>query len=318
MSRFWTIFSIFIYLVSFLLFPVQDVEAYTKAPLPETTRVDSTDFPTLYLSTPQLEGDAIWLLQARLRELGYGLEPNGQYDQFTSEIVKLFQVANNLQVDGVVTRLVWEKVMFDQENEPCLADQAVNKKIWIEIDLDKHRLTVFENNQVIRSFPVGIGKSSTHSPLGVWKVVHKAVNWGNGFGTRWMGLNVPWGIYGIHGTNKPYSVGRSESHGCIRMLNKDVEALYPLIPMGTTVRIIENGQTFPKDFIGNKLTKQSSGKNVVYLQNRLKEKGIILAPADGKYGNMTVLAVKYYQVMNGLTPTGEADQETFRALGMIK
>jgi hypothetical protein len=208
--------------------------------------------------------------------------------------------------------------MNDPENEPCLADQVVNKKVWIEIDLDKHRLTVFENDQVIRTFPVGVGKNSTHSPLGEWKVVDKGVGWGNGFGTRWMGLNVPWGIYGIHGTNKPYSVGRSESHGCIRMLNRDVEALYPLIPMGTTVRIVEDGQIFPKEFSGNKLNKECSGKNVIYLQSRLKEKGIIFDTADGRFGNMTELAVKYYQIWHGLNPTGEADQETYRSLGMIK
>jgi lipoprotein-anchoring transpeptidase ErfK/SrfK len=43
--------------------------------------------------------------------------------------------------------------------------------------------------------------------------------------------------YGIHGTDEPESVGRSVSHGCVRMLNKDVEQLYPMVPVGTTVYI---------------------------------------------------------------------------------
>jgi peptidoglycan hydrolase-like protein with peptidoglycan-binding domain len=97
-SRSWIIIFIIICLFSFTLFPIQEVEAYTTTPA-NGIRMDRTDFPTLYLSTPQLEGDAIWLLQARLRDLGYGLEPNGKYDPYTSEIVKLFQVANNMKAN---------------------------------------------------------------------------------------------------------------------------------------------------------------------------------------------------------------------------
>ena len=50
------------------------------------------------------------------------------------------------------------------------------------------------------------------------------MNWGGGFGTRWLGLNVPWGIYGIHGTNQPWSIGTQASAGCIRMFNRHVGA----------------------------------------------------------------------------------------------
>ena len=43
--------------------------------------------------------------------------------------------------------------------------------------------------------------------------------------------------YGIHGTDEPNSIGRSVSHGCVRMLNQDVEQLYPMVPVGTPVYI---------------------------------------------------------------------------------
>ncbi len=43
--------------------------------------------------------------------------------------------------------------------------------------------------------------------------------------------------YGIHGTDQPESIGRSVSHGCVRMLNQDVEQLYPMVPVGTAVYI---------------------------------------------------------------------------------
>jgi lipoprotein-anchoring transpeptidase ErfK/SrfK len=43
--------------------------------------------------------------------------------------------------------------------------------------------------------------------------------------------------YGIHGTDEPQSIGHSVSHGCVRMLNQDVEQLYPMVPVGTAVYI---------------------------------------------------------------------------------
>lgn len=43
--------------------------------------------------------------------------------------------------------------------------------------------------------------------------------------------------YGIHGTDEPASIGRSVSHGCVRMLNADVEKLYPMVAIGTPVYI---------------------------------------------------------------------------------
>ena len=46
------------------------------------------------------------------------------------------------------------------------------------------------------------------------------------------------GTYLIHGTNNPIAVGLPVTHGCIRMYPDDVEALFPLIPVGTPVRLI--------------------------------------------------------------------------------
>ncbi len=43
--------------------------------------------------------------------------------------------------------------------------------------------------------------------------------------------------YGIHGTDEPESIGHSASHGCVRLRNEDIMALYPLVPVGTVVYI---------------------------------------------------------------------------------
>ena len=44
--------------------------------------------------------------------------------------------------------------------------------------------------------------------------------------------------YGIHGTNRPETIGRHVSLGCVRMYPADVEELYDQVPLGTEVRIV--------------------------------------------------------------------------------
>jgi L,D-transpeptidase ErfK/SrfK len=51
-------------------------------------------------------------------------------------------------------------------------------------------------------------------------------------------LYLKWNALAIHGTNEPYGVGRRVSRGCIRLYPEDIAALYPLVPVGTPVRVI--------------------------------------------------------------------------------
>jgi lipoprotein-anchoring transpeptidase ErfK/SrfK len=57
----------------------------------------------------------------------------------------------------------------------------------------------------------------------------------NPLGDRWMGLSQKG--YGIHGTNVQSSVGKSVSHGCIRMRKSDIEELFELVDVGATVEL---------------------------------------------------------------------------------
>src|SRR5690625_3219407 len=101
----------------------------------------------------------------------------------------------------------------------------------IKIDLFKSKLYVIEEKQIRKEFPVAIGTELSPTPVGQFQIIEKSKAWGGGFGSRWLGLDVPWGVYGIHGTNKPYLIGQNVSSGCIRMNNNDVEQLYEMIPI---------------------------------------------------------------------------------------
>lgn len=107
----------------------------------------------------------------------------------------------------------------------------------IVVDADVQRVYFYREGELIRSWPCAVGKTATPSPLGVFRINGKHANWGTGFGTRFLSINCPWGKYGIHGTNRPGSIGWNASHGCIRMLNSDIEELYALVQIGTKVII---------------------------------------------------------------------------------
>ncbi|MDN4593717.1 L,D-transpeptidase family protein [Polycladomyces subterraneus] len=121
----------------------------------------------------------------------------------------------------------------------------------IVVDKSTNTLTLYQNGTVVRSYPVATGRSPRLTPEGTFPIVMKVVNpsWKNvpggvpqnPLGKRWLGLSVHGDdgtTYGIHGTNRPDSIGTYASHGCIRMRNADVAELFRLIPVGTPVTIV--------------------------------------------------------------------------------
>jgi lipoprotein-anchoring transpeptidase ErfK/SrfK len=108
----------------------------------------------------------------------------------------------------------------------------------ITINTGARTLTLYRNNSIYKTYRVAVGKPSTPTPKGTFKIINRAVNPGGPFGARWLGLNAPGGGYGIHGTNNPSSIGKNISNGCVRMYNNDVIELSNLVPIGTSVRII--------------------------------------------------------------------------------
>lgn len=134
----------------------------------------------------------------------------------------------------------------------------------IVINLPEYRLYYYppEGGRVI-TYPVGIGREGWSSPLGDTRVARKETNpyWyppqsirdehaaegdflpkvvppgpDNPMGP--FKMNLAMGAYVIHGTNRQFGIGMRVSHGCFRMRNEDISALFPLIPAGMTVSII--------------------------------------------------------------------------------
>ena len=129
---------------------------------------------------------------------------------------------------------------------------------FIIINLAEHKLSLYNREQLLIELPIACGSASYPTPVGQWKIINKQRNpswsnpgtaWaksmppfiapgpGNPLGTRALALNAS-GVL-IHGTSASSSIGRSVSHGCIRMHMRDVEQLFEMVESNTPVYIIK-------------------------------------------------------------------------------
>ncbi|KAJ49729.1 lipoprotein-anchoring transpeptidase ErfK/SrfK [Clostridium tetanomorphum] len=106
----------------------------------------------------------------------------------------------------------------------------------ILINRSARRLILYKNGSAFKRYTVAVGKPSTPTPAGNFKIINKAINPGGPFGARWLGLSIRG--YGIHGTNNPSSIGKAVSNGCIRLYNNSVIELFNLVSVGTPVKIV--------------------------------------------------------------------------------
>ena len=200
--------------------------------------------------------------------------------------------------------------------KPPSVPAAAPSQTLIWIDLDEKRLTLYRQGTAERFFPIAAGARDTPSPIGVFSVNSRFAPDMSGFGTRFLGLSVPWGSYGIHGTNQPASIGQNASHGCIRMRVKDAEALYGMIPFGTKV-VIQGGPYGPLNWGYRSLREGDRGADVRQLQLRLIQGGYLWGGADGVFGPATRRAVLSARKALGLPLSDAADETLQRRLGMV-
>jgi lipoprotein-anchoring transpeptidase ErfK/SrfK len=140
-------------------------------------------------------------------------------------------------------------VMLMAAAEALAQDKAAPRARRIVVSIPDRKLAVLESGRVIRIFPAAVGAPQSPSPSGSFKIVQRLADptwYSKGkivppgkacpIGTRWLGLSVKG--YGIHGTNRPSSIGHNASHGCIRLRNRDVEELFGMVSVGDDVELV--------------------------------------------------------------------------------
>lgn len=135
-------------------------------------------------------------------------------------------------------------VSNQQQEEQVQATRIVLKR-------SERRVYAYQGEQELASFPVAVGKPGWETPLGTFAVKTMVENPGwthpftgkvmspesdNPLGERWIefwtdGRN----SIGFHGTPNRASVGQAASHGCVRMYDEDIQALFDWVSEGTPV-----------------------------------------------------------------------------------
>lgn len=215
---------------------------------------------TSYTITP---GDAAGPYVAEIPEdySQKALLPSLAYTSTTEMLAEKFHMDEaylrqlNPGVDFTIPGTIIKVVEPGQTKSGSVARIIANKGL-------KQVFAYAEDGSLIAAYPASIGSADTPSPSGTVTVERVALNPGytynpkinfqqgandkvlsippgpNGpVGTVWMALSKP--TYGIHGTPEPSKIGRTQSHGCIRLTNWDATELAKMVKPGVTVEFID-------------------------------------------------------------------------------
>ena len=215
------------------------------------------------LTIPPVSSAEVYLYREGETVIGYVQTYKANNNESLIEIARKYDLGYNEIADA------------NPDLEPFVPGEGIPVKIptsWIlpdvtsyegiVINLSEMRLYYFfieGGSRFVTTFPIGIGKEGNNTPTGNFRVIEKIEN------PSWYvpesikkekpylpkvlppGPDNPLGSHAIrlssrtiliHGTNKPWGVGRRASHGCIRLYPEDIPKLFELVPEGSPVTIV--------------------------------------------------------------------------------
>lgn len=188
----------------------------------------------------------------------------------------------------------------------------------IFIDVNSLTLSLIDKSteEIVKTYPVALGKKTTPSPMGTWKITSKALKDGP-FGGYWLGLNAPWDTFGIHGTSRPDSIGSYASNGCIRMFNHHIKELFFLVEYETSV-VVSAGPSWLFSPYVRTIKPNDKGTDVYDVERILSSMGYFFDDIDGIYDYTLEKAVLEYREEHNLPIKNEIDREFLKSIGLYK
>jgi lipoprotein-anchoring transpeptidase ErfK/SrfK len=191
--------------------------------------------------------------------IGTAVGLSGIFGSLTQAAVPLFCELKCTPAPVIAPKMVplsSEKSTLTPSEKPPVSKAIPVNQHRVVINIPSRTLTVFNGDHSLANYPVGVGKPGYPTPLGNYQVIRKIKNpaWENPYlpkgkmvvppgklsplGTRWIGFKEDkQGEYGIHGTDRPQSVGKFSSHGCVRMRIPDAEKVFDQVQIGTPVQV---------------------------------------------------------------------------------
>ncbi len=194
----------------------------------------------------------------------YGQKAQLEHMSFTSVVEKL---AEQFHMDEAYLKALNPEANFNRPGTIIrvanVSRKPASKVTQIIADKSSKQVRAYdESGRLVVAYPATIGSADTPSPTGTHAVSRVALNpnytynpklnfkQGNNdriltippgpngpVGTVWIALDKP--TYGIHGTPEPSKIGKTESHGCVRLTNWDAEQLAKLVSPGVPVDFVD-------------------------------------------------------------------------------
>jgi L,D-transpeptidase ErfK/SrfK len=121
------------------------------------------------------------------------------------------------------------------------------------VDLSDRRLILYKKSEAVANYAIAVAKAGWETPIGSFAVldmernpawIHPITNIkvppgpSNPLGKAWIGFWTDGNTeIGFHGTNEENQIGQAVSHGCLRMRNQDIDAIYKQVAQGTPVEV---------------------------------------------------------------------------------
>lgn len=189
-----------------------------------------------------------------LKQLGYTSAAEGLAEKFHMDERLLKELNPGKSLDEAGATIVVANVRRDKDKDKVTA---------IEVDKKGRQLRAMDKDgKLLAVYPASIGSQEKPAPSGTFKVQATAVNPTYTYDPKYQfkgvkatkkftvpaGPNSPVGAvwidlsaesYGIHGTPDPSKVGKSFSHGCVRLTNWDVKDLAQMVERGASVAFLD-------------------------------------------------------------------------------
>jgi hypothetical protein len=208
------------------------------------------DFRPVSEPDPEPVVDGRWLVARVTRRTMLRTAPDGR---MIAKIRRRTEFRSP-RVLGVISRRAgWLEVLAPELPNrrtgwiPERSARVYGTDMWVEVDRSRRRARLMRDDEVLRSFPVAVGRHGNETPLGRYAVTDR------------LHTEEPYSVYGccavaltghqtklvegwvggdrlaIHGTPSTWSVGRAASLGCMRAHKPDIRALMRRLPLGAPV-----------------------------------------------------------------------------------
>ncbi|XTZ11610.1 MAG: L,D-transpeptidase [cyanobacterium endosymbiont of Rhopalodia inflata] len=164
------------------------------------------------------------------------------------ETAALFKAETAKNPTSPITPAVLEEANPAEKITPAETKVSATRLV---LKLKERKVYAYQDDKLLASYRVAIGKKGWETPQGEFEIIQMIKNpkWENPWngkisapgtnsplGERWIGFWTNGKNYiGFHGTPGEHLIGQAVSHGCVRMRNADVKALFKLVDKGIPV-----------------------------------------------------------------------------------